>query len=145
MDTRYILSFDVNEQLKMVTQNSCKVNREPAHICSGILWIWLDQTFRGVGLTYRWWGWYVLWWDCDWLWSDFDAWCRDAFASLYWRQYSSFLVIYRFALFYVWLIEGSTILLGLTSPDIDLVGLRIITLATLVIILISLMKSSTYL
>ena len=46
---------------------------------------------------------------------------------------------------YVHLVGGSTILLGLTSPDIDLVGLRIITLATLVIILISLMKSLTYL
>ena len=46
---------------------------------------------------------------------------------------------------YVCLAGGSTILLGLTSPDIDLVGLRIITLATLVIILISLMKSLTYL
>ena len=27
MDTRYFLSFDVNEQLKMVIQNSCKVAR----------------------------------------------------------------------------------------------------------------------
>ena len=41
------------------------------------------------------------------------------------------------------LVGGSTILLGLTSLDIDLVGLRIITLATLVIILIILMKSLT--
>ena len=40
---------------------------------------------------------------------------------------------------YVCLVGGSTILLGLTSPDFDLVGLRIITLATLLIILISLM------
>ena len=46
---------------------------------------------------------------------------------------------------YVRLVGDSAFLLGLTSPDIDLLGLRIITLATLVIILISLMKSLTYL
>ena len=46
---------------------------------------------------------------------------------------------------YVRLVGGSTNLLGLTSPDIDLVGLRIITLAIFVIILLSLMNSSTYL
>ena len=40
----YILSFDVKEQLMMVIQNSCMVNREHAHICSGVLWTWLDQT-----------------------------------------------------------------------------------------------------
>ena len=32
-------------QLKMVVQNSRKVNREHARICSGgVLWTWLDQT-----------------------------------------------------------------------------------------------------
>ena len=41
---------------------------------------------------------------------------------------------------FVW-VGGSTNLLGLTSPDIDLVGLRIITLVTLVIIRLSLMNS----
>ena len=41
--SKYILSFNVNEQLIMVIQNSCEVNREPP-ICSGILWTWLDQT-----------------------------------------------------------------------------------------------------
>ena len=35
---------------------------------------------------------------------------------------------------YVPLVGGSTNLLGLTSPDIDLVGSRIITLVTFVII-----------
>ena len=44
MDTRYILSFNVNEQLWMALQNSCEVNREHAHICSGVLGTWLDQT-----------------------------------------------------------------------------------------------------
>ena len=42
---------------------------------------------------------------------------------------------------YVRLVGGSTNLLGLTSPDIDLVGLRIIMLVTLVIIQLSLMNS----
>ena len=41
---------------------------------------------------------------------------------------------------FIW-VGGSTNLLGLTSPDIDLVGLRIITLVTLVIIRLSLMNS----
>ena len=36
----YILSFDVKEQLMMVIQNSCRVNREHAHIYSGVLWTW---------------------------------------------------------------------------------------------------------
>ena len=41
---------------------------------------------------------------------------------------------------FVW-VGGSTNLLSLTSPDIDLVGLRIITLVTLVIIRLSLINS----
>ena len=32
------------EQLKMVVQNSSKVNREHAHICSSVTWTWLDHT-----------------------------------------------------------------------------------------------------
>ena len=40
----YILSFDVKEQPMMVIHNSCRVNSEHAHICSGVLWTWLDQT-----------------------------------------------------------------------------------------------------
>ena len=36
MDTMYILSFNVNEQLLMVKQNSCEVNREHARICSSV-------------------------------------------------------------------------------------------------------------
>ena len=33
MDTGYILSFNVNEQLLMVIHNGCEVNREHARIC----------------------------------------------------------------------------------------------------------------
>ena len=42
MDSRYILSFNVNEQLPMVVQNSSEVNRENARIYGGVLWTWLD-------------------------------------------------------------------------------------------------------
>ena len=37
MDTRDILSSNVNEQLMMVIQNGCEVNREQARICSAVL------------------------------------------------------------------------------------------------------------
>ena len=40
----YIILFNVKEQLKMVVQNNCEVNREHACICSGILSTWLNQT-----------------------------------------------------------------------------------------------------
>ena len=40
----FILSFNVNEQLKIVVYNSCEVNREHARICIRVLWTWLDQT-----------------------------------------------------------------------------------------------------
>ena len=39
-----MLSYDVNEQLKMVAQNRCEVNKDHARIPSYILWMWLDQT-----------------------------------------------------------------------------------------------------
>ena len=42
---------------------------------------------------------------------------------------------------FVELVRGSTNLLGLTSPDIDLVGSRIIVIVTLVIIRLSLTNS----
>ena len=44
IDTRYILSVNVSDQLMMVIQNSCEVNREHTRICGGVLWTWLDQT-----------------------------------------------------------------------------------------------------
>ena len=43
MDTRYILSFNVIEQLLIVIQNSCEVNSEHARVCSGVLWMWHDH------------------------------------------------------------------------------------------------------
>ena len=53
MDTRYSLSFNVHEQLMMVIQSSCEVNREHARICNGVLWTWLDLTEWSHSLQYK--------------------------------------------------------------------------------------------
>ena len=51
MDTKYIVSFNVIEQLMMVVQNSCEANREHDRIFSGVLRTCLDQT---VFPLFRW-------------------------------------------------------------------------------------------